>query len=1056
MKIYIIQFLLFVVYSASAFTIKWTYTEASNYERMTFGASPVAIDLGPDVNSVGGEADDCLEIITGSDEYSDYFPELGTTAIGIWRCIDALGNLEWAIDTRTDESRSSLAALDYYNIGDGYNELIGGTTSGWNVEAIDRHGNFLWTFPSPPQTGGPFMWHSSPAVADIVPSVPGLEVVIGNNPCHSIWCFQADPSDGADDGVSYGTPSSSSCFVGYASSGGSEGTDWDVLWKFDTDASVISTPAVGDIDGDGDMDVVVGDGYEATYSSSVLDAGGYIYCLDGPTGSLRWQIFTGGSEPVVDASPALADFDGDGDLEIVVGARNGNLYLIDGDEDGDGTISASEMTTISMGGEIHSSAAIADVNGDGNYEIIAASNAGSVVCISYSPPTTATVLWSTSLDAPIVSSPAIANPRDPFCWTHFCGNPKRNNLYPDTNEEIYIFVATMGGTVYRLNGATGSIEDSRNIGTHIHTSPIIADIDLDCELELVLTVCNDPYGSTPDIIYCLGTGLFNPDCMTCGQCVSWAECPVDTNENVLPIVSCPTQAAVFEYAETTYWDRPDTSYTFANVNIYHDDGSEMHFPLQGIASTMNFNMFPADTVEVDVWHNWLHLDSVIVTLDSIITNGGCTTYTADTVSFLVDLEPPIISPAAGMPATGGIVPTGNFHIEYDAEDYPAGVMNDISSLIVLIYHNDSSYDSIFVPGSLSANVSVIDNDSIVVFASACDSIYGYGCSCEPNCTTYVFWYIASGNGPLAEPITPRENVVSACDPQGIWIAITDTQGVDSTTIVAVFDGDTFLCADSELSFINDTLFFDPPDGYWADGETVTVELLAADDIYGNNLQNTVQWQFYIDYSPPFAQMTSPPESSFTYNEQEPISIEIFDNLAGIWVDSCNVSFGGYDFPLAQVLSGISADSLIGEISFDPAHRGISWFPGETVNVVVNLCDEPDTCGPNCALYHWWFVLPTDMGCARIPNPFTPNGDGKNDYCQFTAPGMGYDNLTISIYDVHNVLMRRINVPIGEGAKEIARWDGRDNSGKNLPQGLYLYTIEVNGEIVCNGTVTIAR
>ncbi len=1044
----------FLLFSAYGFTVEWTYTEANHYDRMTFGASPVLADLGPDVNSVGGEPDEFLEVVTGSDEYSTYFPELGTTAVGIWRRIDALCNLEWAVNTLTDESRSSVAALDFYEVGDGNIEIVGGTTSGWNVEAMDRMGTFLWTFPSPPATGGPYMWHSSPAVADVVPTVSGLEVVIGNNPCHSVWCLQADPSDGVDDGITYVPTADTSCFTGYPATTGTDGVEWDVLWKFNTSAPVISTPALGDVDGDGDVDVLVGDGYKRTYSPLVDAVGGNLYCIDGPTGTLRWQISTGGSEPVVDASPALADFDGDGDLEVVVGAMDGNLYIIDGDEDASGTITGAEMTTIPMGQPVHSSAAIADVNGDGEYEIIASSNSGVVYCIRYSPPTTTTILWTTALDTAVISSPAIANPSDPYPWTHFCANPRRDNFYPVIGYELDIIVATMGGKIYRLNGSTGEILDSIDIGTHIHTSPVVADMDFDCELEIVVTVCNNPYGATmPDEIYCLGTGIYNPDCMECGDIVAWSLCPIDT---VLPVVSCSTQTAVFAYAETTLWDRPNTDYTFGTVMVHHRDGSDVEFTVYGYGDNMYFETLPHDTVEVYIWHNWLHGDSVLVTLDSIITNGSCTSYVAESISFVVDLEPPVISPSPGMPPSGSVVPSGQFVLNFIATDEPAGVLMGVSSMIVKVFHGDGSYDSIFVIGSLVDTILVVDNDSVVVFASACDSIYDYGCSCGPNCATDTFWYLVEGRGPIASPITPPEGVISACDPQGIWIAITDTQGVDSSTIVAVFNGDTFTCTDDELSFSSDTLYFTPPGGFWMDGETVYVELIAADDIYGNTLQNPLLWQFYIDYSPPFAQMTSPQDSGLTYDQRQSVMIEIHDNLAGVLVDSSFVSFGGHRFGLSDVLLQISADSTSGEVFFDPTEWGVVWLPGETVRVVAELCDNPDTCGPNCETYRWFFILPEDFGCARMPNPFTPNGDGKNDYCQFTFPGMGYEDGRISIFDIHNIPICTISVPTGGGAKESARWYGFDDDGNLVPVGLYLYVIEVGGEIVCEGTVTVAR
>ncbi|RKZ32637.1 hypothetical protein DRQ33_05555, partial [bacterium] len=79
----------------------------------------------------------------------------------------------------------------------------------------------------------------------------------------------------------------------------------------------------------------------------------------------------------------------------------------------------------------------------------------------------------------------------------------------------------------------------------------------------------------------------------------------------------------------------------------------------------------------------------------------------------------------------------------------------------------------------------------------------------------------------------------------------------------------------------------------------------------------------------------------------------------------------------------------------------------------------------------------------------------NDYCQFTFPGLYYEKATINIYNMHNILVKKIEVETGLLAKENSIWDGTDSRGNPMPQGLYLYIIEVDGEIVCNGTVTIA-
>ena len=69
---------------------------------------------------------------------------------------------------------------------------------------------------------------------------------------------------------------------------------------------VYSSPALGDLDGDGHLEVVVGSD----------DGKVYAWHHDG-TPVAGWPQTTG---DVVDSSPALGDLDGDGHLEVVVGS----------------------------------------------------------------------------------------------------------------------------------------------------------------------------------------------------------------------------------------------------------------------------------------------------------------------------------------------------------------------------------------------------------------------------------------------------------------------------------------------------------------------------------------------------------------------------------------------------------------------------------------------------------------------------------------------------------------------------------------------------------------
>jgi hypothetical protein len=420
--------------------LSWTYKMQSGVTRMQFGASPAIADLNSGTPS--------LEIVTGSDEYSNYYPELEYWANGIWRAFDSQGNLLWARDTETDEARTSVAVVDIDN--DTSLEIVGGTTSGWNVEVIHANGSFMWTFPSPPMTGGPFMWHSSPAVADVDPNVSGLEVIIGNNPYGNVWAFDGDNSDGVNDGISVDL--SSWYYPG--GSVGEEGKDWDVLWKFETGGNIVSTPAIGDIDDDGQLEVVIGSG------------DGYVYALNAANGTLEWKHLTS-SWYAVDASAGLADFDDDGDLEVVIGSTDGNVYFIDGDEDGNGIIDDSEVYTYYVGA-VYSSPAIGDVDGDGDLEIIIGSADGRVYSFDYKP---STANWYYQTNGSIYSSPALAN---------------------RSGGGLDIYIGSEDGYLYLLSGTTGKMIDRFGAFGPIRTSPSVADIDGDGKLEITFVDWHEP------------------------------------------------------------------------------------------------------------------------------------------------------------------------------------------------------------------------------------------------------------------------------------------------------------------------------------------------------------------------------------------------------------------------------------------------------------------------------------------------------------------------------------------------------------------------------------
>jgi flagellar hook assembly protein FlgD len=67
-----------------------------------------------------------------------------------------------------------------------------------------------------------------------------------------------------------------------------------------------------------------------------------------------------------------------------------------------------------------------------------------------------------------------------------------------------------------------------------------------------------------------------------------------------------------------------------------------------------------------------------------------------------------------------------------------------------------------------------------------------------------------------------------------------------------------------------------------------------------------------------------------------------------------------------------------------------------------------------------------------------------------------DRAIIYIYNLHNIEVKKLTVSVESKAKYDAQWDGTDKHGNLLPEGLYIYLIIVDDNIVCEGTVTIAR
>jgi len=377
--------------------------------------------------------------------------------------------------------------------------------------------------------------------------------------------------------------------------------------------------------------------------------------------------------------------------------------------------------------------------------------------------------------------------------------------------------------------------------------------------------------------------------------------------------------------------------------------------------------------------------------------------------------------------------SGTFTVKlYSIDSALCGVVIDSSTTTITVYPQaTASFTADTLTGCSPFTVHFINNSS-----NTTSFLWNFGNISTSTDTAPSYTYTTSGS----YTITLIAYSTGGCNDTMIqtnFITVNSLPTVSNFFVADTFSG----CNPLIVNFINTgnngTSFL------WKFGDDSTATTINATHTYNDS--GTFKVILIATNTGPCGVVTDTSIQQTTIRVDEPIKItssftaEPLSGCAPFAVTFTNSSINGADYFW-----------YFGDGGFDSTKNPIHIYDSGTYHIYLiaynntNRCtNPPDSTG---------LTITVDNCELSIPNVFSPNGDGKNDFFNLIAEG--YTNFHLIIFD-------RWGMKIFESSNASNEWNGKvNNTGGECPDGTYYYIFSANDinskPLSLKGFITLIR